>query len=292
MIGLEDRREHARNIEAACKAGASLNKACKVVGIAARTLQRWKAQDGLVSGDGRPQAVRPTPVHALTPEEREQIVRVANEPRFADLPPARIVPMLADEGQYIASESSFQRVLRAQGQTRHRGRARAPRQSRPPSTHVATAPRQLWSWDMSAPCRRGLQRQEKGAWQSVNRSWLIHDRQLQCCLAPVEAGRKGAAKLGRLPTAGCHAQSSLNCTGRGPHDREPGYRKVYGETTKRAMEASVLTATTCIHCGSTWCDSAGLHVPGWRMRATHPTMGSLPQPSSRAARGRARHLRT
>jgi len=149
MIGLEDRQGHARNIEAACQAGARLSQACKVVGIAARTLQRWKAQDGLISGDGRPDAVRPAPVHALTPEEREQIVSVANEPRFADLPPARIVPMLADEGQYIASESSFQRVLRAQGQTRHRGRARAPRQSRPPSTHVATAPRQLWSWDMT-----------------------------------------------------------------------------------------------------------------------------------------------
>lgn len=117
MIGLEDRQEHARNIEAACQDGARLNEACKVVGIAARTLQRWKAQDGLVSGDGRPQAVRPTPAHALTPEEREQIVSVANEPRFADLPPARIVPML-DDGQYIASESSFQRVLRAHGQAR------------------------------------------------------------------------------------------------------------------------------------------------------------------------------
>lgn len=149
MIGLEDRQEQARDIEDACKAGARLHKACQVAGIAARTLQRWKAQDGLVWGDGRPDAVRPTPAHALTSAEREQIVRVANEPRFADMPPARIVPMLADEGQYIASESSFQRVLRAQGQTRHRGRAKAPGQTRPPSTHVATAPRELWSWDMT-----------------------------------------------------------------------------------------------------------------------------------------------
>jgi putative transposase len=149
MIGLEDRQGHAHNIEAACKAGARLHQACEIVGIAVRTLQRWKAQDGLASGDGRPDAVRPTPAHALTPEEREQIIGVANEPRFADMPPARIVPMLADEGQYIASESSFQRVLRAQGQTRHRGRAKAPRKGRPPSTHVATAPRQLWSWDMT-----------------------------------------------------------------------------------------------------------------------------------------------
>ena len=68
---------------------------------------------------------------------------MVNEPRFADMPPARIVPALPDEGVYISSESTFQRLLRAQGQTRHRGRARAPRKSRPPSTHIATAPRQV-----------------------------------------------------------------------------------------------------------------------------------------------------
>lgn len=149
MIGLEDRRSLARDIEAAHKAGARLRLACEVAGIDVRTLQRWKAHDGLDAGDGRPAAVHPTPAHALAPEEREQILRVANEPRFADMPPARIVPALADEGVYIASESSFQRVLRAHGQTRHRGRAKAPRKSRPPTTHVATAPRQLWCWDMT-----------------------------------------------------------------------------------------------------------------------------------------------
>jgi transposase InsO family protein len=57
--------------------------------------------------------------------------------------------MLADEGVYIASESSFTRVLRAHGQSCHRGRAKAPQRRRPPTTHVATAPRQLWCWDMS-----------------------------------------------------------------------------------------------------------------------------------------------
>jgi len=55
---------------------------------------------------------------------------VANEPCFADMPPARIVPMLADEGVYLASESSFQRVLREHGQNRHRRRGRAARQPR------------------------------------------------------------------------------------------------------------------------------------------------------------------
>ena len=116
MIDLQDRQEHARDIEAARKAGARLHKACEVAGITARTLQRWNAHQGLESGDGRPNAVRPMPAHALTESERAQILSVANEPRFADMPPARIVPMLADEGVYIASESTFARVLRAQRQ--------------------------------------------------------------------------------------------------------------------------------------------------------------------------------
>lgn len=57
--------------------------------------------------------------------------------------------MLADEGRYIASESSFHRVMRDAGQTEHRGRAKAPRKRRPPSTHVATGPRQVFCWDVT-----------------------------------------------------------------------------------------------------------------------------------------------
>ena len=149
MIGLEDRQALARDIAVAHAAGARLRLACEVGGIELRTLQRWKAHEGLSAGDGRPQAVRPTPSHALSPQERQAILDVANEPRFADVPPARIVPMLADEGTYLASESSFARVLRAQGQNARRGRAKAPRASKPPTTHIATAARQVWCWDMT-----------------------------------------------------------------------------------------------------------------------------------------------
>ena len=105
-------------------AGARLKSACEIAGIDLRTLQRWQACDGLVSGDGRPQAVRATPGHALSEAERAHLLAVANEPRFAAVPPARIVPMLADEGIYLASESTFSRVLKAHGQTAHRGRAK------------------------------------------------------------------------------------------------------------------------------------------------------------------------
>lgn len=149
MIGLEDRQALARDIHIAQRAGARLLLACDTAGIALRTLQRWKAVDGLVNGDGRPLAVRATPSHALSEVERAQVLAVANEPRFAAVPPARIVPMLADQGVYLASESSFSRVLKAHGQTAHRGRAKAPKQRRPPTTHIATAPRQIWCWDMT-----------------------------------------------------------------------------------------------------------------------------------------------
>lgn len=149
MIGLEDRRYMAQMIEVAQRDGASLKRACQLVGIDVRTLQRWKAQDGLASGDRRPDALRPTPAHALTPQERAAVLQVANEPRFADMPPARIVPMLADEGTYLASESTFSRVLREAGQNAHRGRAKRAQARRAAQTHVATAPGQVWCWDMT-----------------------------------------------------------------------------------------------------------------------------------------------
>ena len=149
MIDLEDRQALARDIEAAHSAGARLRPACEVAGIELRTLQRWKARQGLTAGDGRPQAARPSPSHALSAAERAALLAVANEPRFASVPPARIVPMLADEGVYLGSESSMSRVLRAHGQNARRGRAKVPKASRPPTTHIATAPGQVWCWDMS-----------------------------------------------------------------------------------------------------------------------------------------------
>jgi putative transposase len=149
MIGLEDRQSLSRDIDVAHSAGARLKLACEIAGIDVRTLQRWKAHEGLIEGDGRPQAVRPLPSHALSDAERAELLRVANEPRFAAVPPARIVPMLADEGLYLASESTFSRVLRAHGQTVRRGRAKAPRAVRRPTTHIAAAPRAVWCWDMT-----------------------------------------------------------------------------------------------------------------------------------------------
>jgi putative transposase len=123
MILVEDRQTIAERIGQVQRKGARLKVACELAGIDILTLQRWN-REGLQRGDRRPYAIRCTAAHALSVQERQQILQVANEQRFAELPPARIVPMLADEGTYIASESSFSRVLRAHGQVRHRGRAK------------------------------------------------------------------------------------------------------------------------------------------------------------------------
>ena len=149
MTRQEDRRSLSDAITTACAAGARLAPACTEAGIDPRTFQRWRASEGEVQPDRRPTAARPQPSHALSEAERARIVAVANEPRFADVPPARIVPALADEGRYLASEASFHRVLRDHGQMRRRGRARPPRTVGPPSTHVAAAPGQVWCWDVT-----------------------------------------------------------------------------------------------------------------------------------------------
>ncbi|BCX82734.1 hypothetical protein MIT9_P2320 [Methylomarinovum caldicuralii] len=106
MISNPDRRQTIELIERAMAQGASQHKACELLGISARTYQRWTREGG-VKADARPDAERPVPANRLTEEERARILAVCNQPAYSHLPPSQIVPMLADQGEYIASESSF-----------------------------------------------------------------------------------------------------------------------------------------------------------------------------------------
>lgn len=105
MTGLEDRQRLANDVEQARQSGARLSIACQTAGSDVRTLQRWKRNE--VGSDRRPLAVRPAPSHALTDAERDEVLQVANSAPFADMPPARIVPILADAGRYIARVGQF-----------------------------------------------------------------------------------------------------------------------------------------------------------------------------------------
>ncbi len=142
----DDRDEALSLIDEAVRAGCRLEAACDELGIDARTVQRWRAKPG-GGRDGR-RGPRATPKQKLSPAERAKVLAVANTPEFRNMSPKQIVPRLADRGEYVASESTFYRVLREAGQLHHRGRSRAPSGRRPDEV-VATGPNQLWSWDIT-----------------------------------------------------------------------------------------------------------------------------------------------
>jgi len=127
------------------RAGARLLSACREVGVSLSTWRRWRG----LAEDRRPTAARPVPANKLMAEEERQIIAVCNEPEYASLPPAQIVPRLADKGIYQASESTFYRVLRRHGQVHHQGRSRAPLKVKKPTSYQALGPRQVWTWDVT-----------------------------------------------------------------------------------------------------------------------------------------------
>lgn len=148
MTSYPERQKIVYWITEAVRSGAGKQRACEEVGISIRTIQRW-TKDGEISADQRPLSSRPKPMNALTEQEKEKIISICNDAEYAQLPPSQIVPKLADKGEYIASESSFYRVLKEAKQLNHRGRAKAKHKRAAPTTHIARAPNQVWSWDIS-----------------------------------------------------------------------------------------------------------------------------------------------
>lgn len=119
--------------------------ACDLMGISVRTFERWQLPQG--RQDRRKLAKRRV-ANKLSSEERQEVLRIANSVRFQDLPPCKIVPLLADEKKYIASESSFYRILKQENQMTHRAKQRPVKHHRP-KEYMASAPCQVWSWDIT-----------------------------------------------------------------------------------------------------------------------------------------------
>lgn len=134
-------------IDEAVASGARKAKACEVIEIDVRTYQRWCCEKD-VKADGRPEAVRPPPSHALTPPEKQCVLETLNSAEYASMPPGQVVPRLADQGIYLCSESTMYRILHEVKQQHHRGRSQQP-ERKPPATHCAEAPNQVWCWDIT-----------------------------------------------------------------------------------------------------------------------------------------------
>lgn len=147
MIPASDRQIAITLIGEAVQAGARERKACLELSLTQRTLQRWRSERTPLE-DQRPHAIKRAPSHQLSEPEVQQIVSVINQVEFKSLPPSQIVPRLADQGIYLGSESTFYRVMHKYQQQHHRGRSLKPT-SKPLTSHCATAPNQVWMWDIS-----------------------------------------------------------------------------------------------------------------------------------------------
>ena len=129
-------------------AGAGQGRACEAISLNERTFQRWQNDKAEGACDRRPERIQ-TPKNRLSEQERQRVLAIANSPEFGHLPPSQIVPRLVDQGEYIASESTFYRVLKAAKQLKHRGAEKPAKPRHKPRALAATAPVQLFSWDIT-----------------------------------------------------------------------------------------------------------------------------------------------
>lgn len=148
MTALPERDQVMAMVAEAVKAGARQERACAIISLSERTLQRWHNDRGQGAGDRRPARIQ-MPGNKLDALERRRVLAIAHSPEFGHLAPSQIVPRLADQGEYVASESSFYRVLKAANQLTHRGAEQPAKPRYKPRALAATAPGQLFSWDIT-----------------------------------------------------------------------------------------------------------------------------------------------
>ena len=146
MTALTERGHVISLVAEAIAAGARQGRACAAISLSERTMQRWQRDQS--RGDQRPLRVQ-EPKNSLSELERKRLLTVANSDEFGHMSPSQIVPRLADRGQYIGSESTFYRVLKAERQLTHRGAERPAQKRHKPRALFATAPNQLFSWDIT-----------------------------------------------------------------------------------------------------------------------------------------------
>jgi putative transposase len=117
-------------------------EACRMLGTARATWFRCRR-----SRKPRERVQRPSP-RALTESERQAVLDTLHQERFCDMSVPEVYATLLDEGKYVGSISTMYRVLRSVNETRERRRVAV----HPPTVKpelVATAPRQVWSWDIT-----------------------------------------------------------------------------------------------------------------------------------------------
>ena len=145
LISKKDKQQALTLLKEAYEAGASKKASCNILGISLRTMQRWRKRANLE--DSRINR-KQRPHNKLTSQEQKQILKTVNQLAYANFSPAIIVPMLADKGVYLASESTIYRMLRKEKQLCHRA-ASKPRNIYKPKSIIAIKSNQVYSWDIT-----------------------------------------------------------------------------------------------------------------------------------------------
>jgi len=146
LHGADERRRVLALIDEAVTAGARQRAACDVLGIDARTVQRWRRQQCC---EDRRCGPLTAPSNKLRKAQCAQLLAALNSPEFRDLSPKQVIPLLADSGKYLGSESTAYRLLRAEGLVQHREPSRVPSGAAKPDELVAWAPNHVWCWDIT-----------------------------------------------------------------------------------------------------------------------------------------------
>jgi putative transposase len=131
---------------AACQSAPELGSVatCEALGVSRASLHRMR-NPPVPPPQPRP---RPASPRALTPEERVVILGHLHSVRFRDRSPSEVYGTLLDEGVYCCSIRTLYRLLAAEGETRERrSQLTHPVYTKPEL--LATAPNQLWSWDIT-----------------------------------------------------------------------------------------------------------------------------------------------
>jgi len=127
----------------AIKNGSRHAIACDDMEINMKTFKRW-----IIDTEDKRKGPITVPSNKLHVDEVEAIVKVCTSKKYMDLPPSQIVPLLADEGVYLACESTFYKILKERKLLEHRGKSER-KSSERPAPLIATGPNQIYSWDIT-----------------------------------------------------------------------------------------------------------------------------------------------
>lgn len=179
MISIKLRTLTVELINEAVTSGARRFIACSTIGITQRTYFRWRNNPG---GDKRKGVKKHIP-QKLTESEKQEILDICCSSKYKDQNPYEIYfSILEEDRRYIASISSFYRILKANNKLHHRGCSRPSRSLNKPPEVVAIGPNQVWCWDITwlATEVKGIylySYQVIDIWDKSLVGWEIHDRE-------------------------------------------------------------------------------------------------------------------